>query len=217
MSVPTLKQAYAFLSPLRGRSSAFLLASRRGNVAVAAFALGCLAGLKMRTVVLDTSCFYGTNIELLTEGLPKEFLERSTILTVAEDVRPEGVLTDLIAKKEAKAILIDDLNSLNALMSSGHQKSGIHELFVLIRMLSYNARINNVSVLTTVYKSQRADANSRRSLAAAADLQITTETDSSCVTFRCDGPDIWPNKKFVAAVNLLGVQDVDANIEGRHY
>ena len=52
---------------------------------------------------------------------------------------------------------------------------------------------------------------------SAADLQITTEVDSSFITFRCDGADIWPNKKFVAAVNLLGVQDVDANIEGRHY
>jgi|SRR5208283_6095811 len=217
MSVPTPKQAYAFLSPLRGRSSAFSVANRRGNAAVAAFALGCLAGLKMRTVALDTSCFYGTNIELLTERLPKEFLERSTILTVAEDARPEVVLADLIAKNEAKAILIDDLNSLNTLMSSGHQKSSIHELFALIRMLSYNARINNVLVLTTVYKSQRADTNSRRSLVAAADLQIATETDSSYITFSCDSPSIWPNKKFVATVNLLGVQDVDANIESSHY
>ena len=153
--------------------------------------------------MLDTSCFYETNIETLTEGLPKEFLERSTILTIKEDARPEEVLSELIAQKEAKAVLIDDLNSLNALMSSGVQKSSVHELFVLIRMLSYNARINNISILTTVYKGQRADASSRRSLAAAADLQITAETESSYITFRCDSAGVWPNKTFVATVYPL--------------
>jgi hypothetical protein len=186
-------------------------------MAVTAFALGCLAGLKMRTVMLDTSCFYGTNIEVLTGRLPKEFLERSMILTVKDEARPVDVLAELIARKDAKAIFIDDLNSLHALMSSGGQKSSIHELFVLIRLLSYNARINNILVLTTVYRSQRADANSRRSLAAAADLQITTEIDSSFITFRCDSAGIWPNKKFGATVGLLGAQDVDADVESRHY
>jgi hypothetical protein len=169
----------------------------------------------MRTVMLDTSCFYGTNIGVLTERLPREFLDRTTMLTITEDSRPEDVLSVLITKKEAKAIFIDDLNSLNAMMSSGDQKSSIHEMFVLIRLLSYNARINDFSILTTVYKSQRADATSRRSLAAAADLQITTETESSNITFRCDGADVWPNRKFVAAVSLLGAQDIDADIEGR--
>jgi len=217
MSVPTLKQAYAFLTPLKGRSSAFLVPSRKGNRAVTTFALGCLAGLRMRTIMLDTSCFYGTNIETLTEGLPREFLERSMIFTVTEDTRPEDVLSELIAKKEVKAILIDDLNSLNALMSSGGKKSGIHEVFVLIRMLSYNARINNISILTTVYMNQKGDTSSRRSLAAAADLQIATEIESSRITFRCDSAYTWPNKKFVATVNLLGTQDVDANVESRHY
>jgi hypothetical protein len=173
-----------------------------------------LAGLKMRTLLLDTSCFYGTNIELLTEKLPKEFLERSTILTVTEDAGPKDVLSELISNKEARAVLIDDLNSLNALMSSGDKRSSIHELFVLVRMLSYSARINNFLILATVYKSQRSDATSKRSLGAAADLQITTETESTYVTFRCDDRGIWPNGRFVANVGLLGAQDVDADIEG---
>ena len=206
MSVPTQRQAYAFLSPLRGRSSAFLVAGREENAMVTRFALGCLAGLKTKTVMLDTSCFYGTNIQVLTEGLPREFLERTIVLTVGDDTGPEVALTELIAKKEAKAILIDDLNSLNALMSSGEQKSSIHELFVLIRILSYHARINGVSILTTVYKSQRTDANSRRSLAAAADLQITTETDSSSIIFRCDGTDVWPSRRFVATSDYLALR-----------
>jgi hypothetical protein len=217
MSVPTVKQAYAFLNPLRGRSSAILVANRDANAAVTKFALGCLAESKVRTVLLDTSCFYGTNIQALTEGIPREFLERTTLLTIPEGARPEAVLTELMANPEAKAILIDDLNSLNALMSEGDAKSSIHELFVLIRMLSYYARINGIVIFATVYKSQRSDSNSRRSLAAAADFQIETETEPSSITFRCESVGVWPAKKFVATVRLLGGQDVDADIESRHY
>jgi len=197
MSVPTLKQAYAFLSPLRGRSSAFLVADRKANTAITAFALGCLAALRMRTVMLDTSCFYGTNMEVLAESLPREYLERTTTLTVAEDTGLENVLTQLMTER-TKAVLIDDLNSLNALMSSGYQESSIHKMFVLIRMLSYGARMNNTLILATVYRSQRADTNSRRSLAAATDLQITTEAQPSGITFSCDAANTWPRGKFVA-------------------
>lgn len=75
---------------------------------------------------------------------------------------------------------------------------------MLIGMLSYEARSRNLSVLTSVYKSGNtpADRNPRRSLAAAADLQIATEARSSSLTFRCDGIESWPANKFDASVYL---------------
>lgn len=172
-------------------------------MAVTTFILACLAGLRIRTVLLDTSCFYGTNIEALTGRLPKEFLEQSKILMISEDPRPEYVISELIAKNETKAILIDDLNALNALISSTSRKSSTHELFVLIRMLSYKARINNIVILTTAYRNQRTDTNSRRTLAASADLQIDTEAEPSRIIFRCNVDNIWPNRTFVAAIYPL--------------
>lgn len=197
MSVPTVKQSFAFLNPLRGKSSAFIVTNRGANATVARFTLHCLAVAKIRTIILDTSCFYAMNVRSLTHGLPNEFIDRTTIIGIPEETTPEDVITDLLTT-DAKAILIDDLNALNALLSSGQSKSAIHKLFVTIRVLSYNARMDNSLVFTTVYGTQRADGNSRRSLAASADLQISVESRPSHISFRCNNA--WPSPSFDASV-----------------
>lgn len=200
MSVPTLKQAHAFLHPLSGRSSAFVVNSRGENRILANFALGCLSMLRMRTLILDTSCFYGTNAAALTENLPASFLDHTIILTIPEGARPEDVMTSLVATRQAKVIIIDDLNTLNSLISSEDGKSGTHKLFILIRMLSYSAKVNGLSVITTIYKTQAQEMRaSRRSLAAASDLEISVRGGSSSVSFASKAADIWSNGQFVAS------------------
>ena len=103
---------------------------------------------------------------------------------------------------KAEAILIDDLNALHYLLSSDKQRSGIHQLFTFIRLLSYEARTDGISVFGTVYKTERDSAPERatkRSLSAAADLQITTNDDrSDRISFRCNEISSWPNKRFSA-------------------
>jgi len=201
MSVPTAGQAFAFLAPLRGRTSVFITPSRRRNSTVAHFLLGCLAASRMRTVIFDTSSFYATNIRALTESLPKDFLQRSVLITPQDNQRFEDSMTDVLNMK-AEAILIDDLNALHYLLSSDKQRSGIHQLFTFIRLLSYEARTDGISVFGTVYKTERDSAPERatkRSLSAAADLQITTNDDrSDRISFRCNEISSWPNNRFSA-------------------
>jgi hypothetical protein len=207
MSVPTPRQAFAFLAPLRGKSSIFITPSRRRNFRVARFLLGCLAASRMRTVVFDTSSFYATNIRALTESLPKDFLQRSTLITPQDDRRFEDSVTDLLSTK-TEAILIDDLNALHYLLSSDRQRSGIHQLFTFIRLLSYEARVENLSVFGTLYRTERGDPAhervTRRSLSAAADLQITTTEDGpDRISFRCSEKVAgWPDGRFSAPVYL---------------
>jgi hypothetical protein len=175
---------------------------------VAHFLLGCLAASRMRTVIFDTSSFYATNIGGLAGSLPKDFLQRSTLITPQDDRRLEDSLTDVLGMK-AEAILIDDLNALHYLLSSDRQGSGIHPLFTFIRLLSYQARTENISVFGTVYKTERDSAPeraTRRSLSAAADLQITTTgtTDrSDRISFRCsETTGGWPDNRFSAPLYL---------------
>jgi hypothetical protein len=202
MSVPTVGQAFAFLAPLRGRTSVFITPSRRRNSTVAHFLLGCLAASRMRAVIFDTSSFYATNIRALTESLPKDFLQRSVLITPQDDQRFEDSMADVLNMK-TEAILIDDLNALHYLLSSDKQRSGTHQLFTFIRLLSYEARTDNISVFGMVYKTERDSAPERatkRSLSAAADLQITTTSDdrSDRISFRCNEIRSWPNSRFSA-------------------
>ena len=199
MSVPTSRQAFAFLAPLRGRTSVFITPNRRVNSRVARFLLGCLASCRTRTVIFDTSSFYGSNIRALTESLPKSFLQQSILATPRDSQRFEDSMTEFLALK-TEAILIDDLNALHYLLSSERHKSGTYAFFTFLRILSYQARINNLSVFGTLYKAgdDLTVAKTRRSLSAAADLQIPTDVRSNLITFRCDGIRSWPNNRFSA-------------------
>ena len=204
MSVPTSRQAFVFLAPLRGRSSVFITPGRGRNASVVRFLMGCLAASRKRTAIFDTSSFFGTNIRTLTESLPREFLMQSTLVTPQGGQRVEDSMAELLAMK-ADAILIDDLNALHYLLSTDRQKPGIQRLFALIRLLSYESRINRTSVFGTVYKTESESAGervTRRSLSAAADLQIFTDDRAGRITFRCDEASGWPNNRFSAPLYL---------------
>ena len=127
-------------------------------------------------------------------------MERSRILTVNGDAGPEKAASALLTREDTKAILVDDLNSLNALIGRADRNSSGHKFFVLMRLLSYNARVHNIALLASVYKNQRLNRNSRRSLAASTDLQINVETKASYITFRCESIGAWPDKGFTVSL-----------------
>jgi hypothetical protein len=201
MSVPTSGQAFAFLTPLRRRASVFISPTRTRNLEVVRFVLGCLAVSRTpRTLMFDTSSLYGQNAQELAGSLPKDFLQRSVLILPGEHRRIEDSMADILETK-ADAILIDDLNSLHYLLSSGTLRSGARALFSFLRILSYDARINNTSVIGTVYRPERdfaVDRGTKRSLLAAADLQIRTDVERGRMTFRCNEIRSWPNDRFSA-------------------
>jgi hypothetical protein len=72
-------------------------------------------------------------------------------------------------------------------------------------LLSYEARTNNLSVFGAVYKAEgnsTTERATRRSLSAAADLQIPTDEDLGRITFRCNEIGGWPNNRFSAPLYL---------------
>lgn len=200
MSVPSSKQANAFLTPLKAKSSTLLLHSREDNLMVARFMLRCLSSLRLRTIVLDANCFYGTNAVVLTSGLPEEFLGNTTLVSIREGSQ-ERSLAGLVMR-EADAVIIDDMNALRTALSRSNRSSSIHKLFLLIGVLSCEARKDNLTILTTVYRGEPAttERNSKRSLASTTDLRIATEIKSSSVTFSCADIESWPDHKFGANV-----------------
>ncbi len=204
MSLPSRGQAYAFLEPLRGRSVTFMIANRMTDFAVSRFILGCFATLRIQATLVDTSCFYGTNIENLTDGLPKEFMQRCTLQYLSENPTNEESLANTFTAPSS-ALLIDDLNALLHLLSSRGQRFGIHRLSTFYHMLSYRARLNKLFVLGMVYKTRFGNVSTRgqRSLSQVSDLQVATElrTDGE-IAFRCGGVAEWPVDGFRAVASL---------------
>lgn len=198
MSLPTRRQAYAFLEPLRGKSAIFLIESRKADVTLSQFILGCLAVSKLRVTVLDTSCLYGTNIGMLTASLPKEFMQQGNLLHLPDDTGDEDSLTEMVAT-EASAVLIDDLNAVLQLLSSRGNRFGIHRLSTFFHILSYNARMNKCFALGTVYKADYSafpTKSSRRSLPRISDLQVAVDSRPDEIIFRCKEIDAWPVDGF---------------------
>ncbi|MGA2663338.1 MAG: hypothetical protein ABSF83_00135 [Nitrososphaerales archaeon] len=205
MSVPTSGQAFAFLAPLRGKVSVFVVPGRRRNAGVARFLLGCLAASKTRTLILDTSSFYGSNVRALTRSLPVDFLRRSTLVTPRDGEGLEGSMARTLTAGGAGAVLVDDLNALHHLLSSGEQRgAGTHRAFTFLRLLSYSARDGDLLVFGTLYRAaSTAERVAKRSLSMAADLQISTEEDRlGRVSFGCAQIEGWPDRRFSAPLYL---------------
>lgn len=198
MSLPTRRQAYAFLEPFRDKSTIFLVTSRKAHTTLSYFVLGCLAASRMRVAVLDTSCLYGVNIGRLASTLPKEFLQQSTLLHMSDGLEEEGLLAEMVAA-EVPAILIDDLNALLQLLSSQGQRSGIHRLSTFYHVLSYNARVNKLLALGVAYRTDFAgfsNRSTRRSLPKMSDLQVTTDVRNDEIVFQCGDIGTWPSDGF---------------------
>jgi hypothetical protein len=202
MSLPTRRQAYAFLEPLRAKSVIFIVSGRKAHIEVSGFVLGCLAASRTRTAVLDTSCLYGVNVRKLAGELPKDFVQQSTLLHLSDDPGYEDSVTEMVAV-DAPAILIDDLNAVLHLLSSQGQKSGIHRLATLYHILSYNARLNGLLVLGIAYSidsSGPLKRSTKRSLPNMSDLQVVTETRADEIVFQCGEIDSWPSDGFRAPI-----------------
>ncbi len=193
MSLPTERQAFAFLEPLRGGSAIIVVKNRSDNLAISRFLLGCLATTRNYVSVLDTSGFLSTNVSLLAAGLPSKFLQGSTISVPEEEMRPEDYLAGMVGR-ESEAVLIDDLNAVLYLLSPAGARSRMHHLSAFFHLLSYAARANNSLAIGIVYKTD-SKALSARSLTGISDFQVEGEVVGNELLFRSPKAD-WPGGKF---------------------
>ena len=156
----------------------FIVPSRRRNSGGCPFPSRVPGSIKdARRHIRHKLVLWGEHGRSLLKSLPKGFLQQSTLITPQDDRRLEDSMTEVLATKTG-AILIDDLNAFHYLLSSDRLQSGTQRLFAFIRLLSYEARINDLFVFGTVYKAEgdsAADRATKRSLSAAADLQVSTE------------------------------------------
>jgi len=191
MSIPAKEQASRFLAPLRGTLTVLLLHDTRAMLPICRLLLGSAGAMSLRTSVLDTDAYYCANIDRfaddarsITDGLfllPDKF-EASSLIP--------------LLSSEPELLVVDDLNTLYSLATDGRK---IHQLAIMMRLLSHNARLNGSWVVAIAYKTEGAKSEeaNRRSLTSFADLVVDVAVRDGSLRLKAGFKSGWPNDELV--------------------
>lgn len=141
------------------------------------FLMGCASALGLDAVVLDTDAFYLSNITTLARALPNP---NGAVLLMTESFEVRSLLPLLSSSR--RLTVVDDLNSLYSL-ASDRRKS--QQLGILMRLLSYNARVNNSWVVATAYRTEQQKRAwiEQRSLTDLGDLLLDADLEAGRLRF----------------------------------
>ncbi len=192
MSIPTKQLAERFLAPLRGKLAILVLHDLEAKFALTRLILGCARLDPARAVLLDIDAFYCTNIDRFAE-YALSVGEARLVLLPETDFEMEALLPLLSSR--TNLLVIDGLNSLYSLAHDGRRSQ---QLAIVMRLLSFNARMNGSWVMAVAYRNEqprqgRAD---RRSLTALGDLVIDTDYRDGSLTLKAQLDDGWTNDEL---------------------
>jgi hypothetical protein len=167
-----------------------LLHDTRARLQLGRFVLGCAGLQRMSTTILDADAFYSTNMDRFAdEALP--ILAGEVLLLPEQDFEVQSLLPLLSSEREM--LIIDGLNSLYSLASDGRKSL---QLSILMKLLSYNARMNGAWVVATAFRTElgrKQEGQNQRSLTALGDLVIDTDFHTGSVRLKTSLKGNWPN------------------------
>jgi hypothetical protein len=193
MSIPTKEQASRFLAPLRGNLTIMLLHDVRAKLQLSSFMLRCASLQSIDTVVLDSDAFYCANVDRLAED--SHSLAKVELLLLPERDFEVSSLLQLLSSKRG-LLIIDDLNSLRSLATDGRR---LHQLTILMKLLSRNAEENGSWVIATAYRTEltaKHEATNQRSLTALGDLSVDTDFRDGSLRLMAGFKGSWPNDEI---------------------
>ena len=193
MSITTKEQTSRFLAPLRGAIAILLLHDIQAKVQLSSFLMTCARLQSMDATILDSDAFYCNNIDSFAEDARS--LSKGEMLLLPEEGFEVSSLLPLLSSKR-ELIIIDDLNSLYSLATDGIKS---HQLTILMRLLSHNAKVNGSWVIATAYRTELANKSavkSQRSLTALGDLLVETDLRAGSVRLKANFKDHWPDGEF---------------------
>jgi hypothetical protein len=201
---PTRGQASEFLAPLRRNLVILLLHDIQAKTQLSRFILGCASLESLDTTILDTDAFYSSNIDKLIDrgddGIRS--IPRAEVLLLSEEGDFEVTSLLPLISSNRRLIIIDDLNSLYSLATAGGKSN---QLRILMKLLSYNARMNDSWVIATAYRTElttagggsKQEKTNRRSLTALGDLLVETYSRDGSLKLKSEfTPGYWPDNEF---------------------
>ena len=204
MSLPTQREAEAFLTPLRAKSTVFLLDNRTTDLLFSRFLLSCLVRTRNEALVADINAFYSSNAQRIAP-------ESDALQNISLSLPPPGFAVEpwfvdfLIGATDAAVVVLDDLNTLYHLLSFDGSKRAGNRISFLMALTSFLARTRLQTIISKVYARNRPIQNSRRgarSLDRLGDLGVAVEYEASELTFACKNGSGWRgNGTFSVRVN----------------
>jgi hypothetical protein len=189
MSLLSREQAARFLAPLRGSFTTLLFHETKTRTLLGRFLLECANQQPGGATILDSSAYYCTHAADLSGTSIPEPVE---VLLPTGGFEPTGLLP--LLSSSAPILIIDDLNSLYSLASDRRR---LHQLTVLVRLLSYNAKMNGRWVVATAYRTElggKREAKAR-STTAMGDLLAEASIHEGRLRLKADFP-AWSNGAF---------------------
>ncbi len=204
MSLPTSRQAYAFLAPLKSKSSIFVVGSTEANLSLARFVFGCLEVMNASAHIFDIDAFYGSNAIEVTKTSSPGFLENISLSIPKSTASIEYWLVDQLAQcSEGDVILVHDLNTVYHSIAIGDSKSALKRLSLIMALLSFLARTKRQIALSTLYERDRLVENRLRqhSLNKLGDLTISVKSLPTVLSFECTRGKAWKGNSFSIRLN----------------
>ena len=193
MSVPSKEQASRFLAPIRGSLAILLLHDIQAKMDLSRFLLGCARLESLGTAVLDVDAFYCTNVDLLAEDA-RGTIDAEMLLLPEDDFEVSSLLPLLSSRRTM--LIIDDLNSLFSLATDVRRS---HQLSIMMKLLSYNSRLNGSWVIATAYRTElrvKEGKANKRSLTALGDLVFDAYWRDGSFKLKGESSGRWPNDEL---------------------
>jgi len=194
MSIPSIDLANRFLAPLKGNLTILILHDTRARLRLARLMLTCARAHPSHPTILDVDAFYCTHAEELSDQAQP--ISSAELLIMPEGTFDADLLTALLSSKR-EVLIIDDLNSLYTLASDGRE---LHQLSIIMRLLSHNASLNGSWVIATAYRTEFGDGRekkaNRRSLAALGDLIVDTEFSDGSLQLKAGFKGPWQDDEL---------------------
>src|SRR2546428_7847049 len=186
MSLPTQREAEAFLTPLRAKATVFRLDDRATDLLFSRFLLTCLVRARSEVLVADINAFYSSNAQRIA---PESEAPNIRLSLPPPGFAVEPWIVDfLIGAPDAAVVILDDLNTLYHLLSFDGSKRTGNRMSFLIALTSFLARTRLQTIISKVYARNRPIQNGRRgarSLDRLGDLGVAVQKQGSGVTFPC--------------------------------
>jgi hypothetical protein len=195
------RQGDPFMGPLYGRTTTFLVDSRRTNLALARTLVSSLTRNKVPCAVLDIDALYSSNSDYVFAPVSEDEARIAELLVPDPGAALEAGMADLLGTGPAKALIIDSLNSLYHLFSGGGRGSRNLNLGFAVALLSYIARTEKRAVLLTMYERERAARfGRRRSISDLSDLTVSVSMRGGELALRCERGSAWPGRGLSVSI-----------------
>src|SRR5256712_12747629 len=139
MSLPTQREAEAFLTPLRSKSTVFLFDNRTTDRLFSRFLLSCLVRTRNEALVADINAFYSSNAQRIAP-------ESDALQSISLSLPPPGFAVEpwlidfLIGAADAAVGVFDEPNTLYPLLFFHGAKGTGKRISILVVLSSFFAR-----------------------------------------------------------------------------